>query len=163
MLEQLATSCLRPATPIHYYCHTLTPFMECYRNSVVRTKPTNGGCLHCPMRDQKIILDWSSTAFSALTLLVGRQEGHPACKNWAVGCWRGYVSGARCRLAYGHSLSLALVKSRLVFTFLVPDHPGSPGQRAVKRVCMCVCVCVCVYVCVCVCVVPPQDAKVNQK
>ena len=23
--------------------------------------------------------------FSALTLLVGRQEGHPACKN--VGCW----------------------------------------------------------------------------
>ena len=40
-------------------------------------------------------------AFSALTLLVGRQEGHPACKNWVVGCWRGYLSGARCRLAYG--------------------------------------------------------------
>ena len=28
------------------------------------------------------------------------------------------------------------------FTFLVPTHPGSPGQRAVKRVCVCVCVCV---------------------
>jgi len=28
------------------------------------------------------------------------------------------------------------------FTFLVPAHPGSPGQRAVKRVCVCVCVCV---------------------
>jgi len=40
-------------------------------------------------------------AFSALTLLVGRQEGHPACKNWVVRCWRGYLSGARCRLAYG--------------------------------------------------------------
>ena len=40
-------------------------------------------------------------AFSALTLLVGRQEGHPACKNRVVGCWRGYLSGARCRLAYG--------------------------------------------------------------
>ena len=39
-------------------------------------------------------------AFSALTLLVGRQEGHPACKNRLVGCWRGYLSGARCRLAY---------------------------------------------------------------
>ena len=25
------------------------------------------------------------------------------------------------------------------FTFLVPAHPGSPGQRAVKRVCVCVC------------------------
>jgi len=40
-------------------------------------------------------------AFSALTLLVGQQEGHPACKNGVVGCWRGYLSGARCRLAYG--------------------------------------------------------------
>jgi len=26
------------------------------------------------------------TAFSALTLLVGRQEGHPACKNRVVRC-----------------------------------------------------------------------------
>jgi len=40
-------------------------------------------------------------AFSALTLLVGLQEGHPACKNWAVGYWRGCLPGARCRLAYG--------------------------------------------------------------
>ena len=38
-------------------------------------------------------------AFSALTLLVGWQEEHPACKNWVVGCWHGYLSGARCRLA----------------------------------------------------------------
>ena len=26
---------------------------------------------------------------------------------------------------------------------LVPAYPGSPGQRAVKRLCVCVCVCVC--------------------
>ena len=26
-------------------------------------------------------------------------------------------------------------------TFLVPDNPGSPGKRAVKRVCVCVRVC----------------------
>jgi len=25
------------------------------------------------------------------------------------------------------------------FTFLVPAHLGSPGQRAVKRACVCVC------------------------
>jgi len=25
------------------------------------------------------------------------------------------------------------------FTFLVPAYPGSPGKRAVKRVCVCVC------------------------
>ena len=30
------------------------------------------------------------------------------------------------------------------FTFLLPAHPGSPRQAAVKRVCVCVCVCVCV-------------------
>jgi len=31
-------------------------------------------------------------------------------------------------------------KIRIGFTFLVPAHPGSPGQRAIKRVCVCVCV-----------------------
>jgi len=37
-------------------------------------------------------------AFSALTLLVGWQEGHPGCKKLSGGVlvW----SGARCRLAY---------------------------------------------------------------
>jgi len=46
-------------------------------------------------------------AFSALMLLVERQEGHLACKNWAVRCWRGYLSGARCRLAYGPADAIA--------------------------------------------------------
>jgi len=29
-------------------------------------------------------------------------------------------------------------KIQTAFTFLVPAHPGSPGKRAVKRVCVCV-------------------------
>ena len=29
-------------------------------------------------------------------------------------------------------------KIQIAFTFLVPAHTGSPGKRAVKRVCMCV-------------------------
>jgi len=33
-------------------------------------------------------------------------------------------------------------KIQIGFTCLVPAHPGSPGKRAVKRVCVCVCVCV---------------------
>jgi len=45
--------------------------------------------------------------FSALSLLIGRQEGHPACKNWVVGCWRGCLSGARCRLACGPAYATA--------------------------------------------------------
>ena len=34
-------------------------------------------------------------------------------------------------------------KIQIGFTFLVPSHPGSPGQSAVKWVCVCVSVCVC--------------------
>jgi len=32
-------------------------------------------------------------------------------------------------------------KVQIGFAFLVPAHPGSPGKRAVKRVCVRVCVC----------------------
>ena len=42
-------------------------------------------------------------------------------------------------------------KIQIGFTFLVPAHPGSPGKRTVKWVCVCVCVCLCVCVLVCVC------------
>jgi len=61
-----------------------------------------------------------------------------------VGHWRGYLSGARCRLAYGPADATAthcllLSKIQIGFTFLVPAHPGSSGKRAVKRVYVCVC------------------------
>jgi len=46
-------------------------------------------------------------AFSALTLLVGWQEGHPACKKLSGGVLHGYLSGARCRLAYAPADSTA--------------------------------------------------------
>jgi len=49
-----------------------------------------------------LYLQGSALAFSTLTLLVGRQEEQPVCKNWLMRCWCGYLSGARCRLfAYG--------------------------------------------------------------
>jgi len=60
---------------------------------------------------------------------------------------------------YGHMaqwIPLPLIvscssKIHIGFTFLVPAHPGSPGQRAVKRVCVCVHVCMCVCMCACAC------------
>ena len=82
-------------------------------------------------------------AFSALTLLVGRQEGHLACKKLKeVGYRHGYMSGARCRLAYGPADATA---THCLLLQLNPDwfylsgtgsvaHPGSPGTRAIKRV-----------------------------
>jgi len=75
---------------------------------------------------------------------LGGRKGIRPVKNWVVGCWCCYVwSEVQTCIwsswCHSHSLSLASVKSRLVFTFLVPAHPGSPGQRAIKRVCVCVC------------------------
>ena len=39
-------------------------------------------------------------------------------------------------------------KIQIGFTFLVLAHPGSPGKRAVKRVCVCVCVSSFVHICI---------------
>ena len=40
-------------------------------------------------------------------------------------------------------------KIQIGSTFLVPAHLGSPGKRAVKRMCVCVCVMLVLY-CFCV-------------
>ena len=92
---------------------------------------------------------FSDIYFSALTLLVGQQEGHLACKKLSGGvlAWLSdwsevqtciWTSGCHC-----HSLSLVSVKSRLVLpfwyrlTWVVPDKGPLNG---------CVCMCVCVSV-----------------
>ena len=85
----------------------------------------------------------TTVAFSALTLLVVRQQEHPACKNWVMRCWCGYQSGSRCRLfAYGPSDATAsqnpiiscLIEIQSGITFLVPAYPGCRREKAVKRV-----------------------------
>ena len=118
------------------------------------------GCDCLKVTDQKYLLcrtryriltavcDWSDDliwyAFSALTLLVGQQERHPAFKNRVVGCWCGCLSGARCWLAYGpadatatHCLLLQWNPDWFLFfwywlTWVVPEKGPSNG-------CACVC------------------------
>ena len=87
-------------------------------------------------------------AFSALTLLVGRQEGHPACKKLSVGvlAWLSVWSKVQTCIwpswCHCHSLSLASVKSRLVLplwyrlTWVIPE-------KGPLNWCVCVCVCIC--------------------
>ena len=77
-------------------------------------------------------------AFSALMLLVGQQEGHPACKKYGVmRWWRGYLSGARCKwFAYGSADATATPSER--FILLVPAYPGCLGKRPLN-ICVCVC------------------------
>jgi len=89
-----------------------------------------------------------SFAFSALTLLVVQQEGHPACKKtewWGFGIVICLERGADLHMVQLMPLPLTVScfsKIRIGFTFLVPAHLGCPGKRAVKRVRARVCVCV---------------------
>ena len=79
------------------------------------------------------------------TLLVGRQEGHPACKKtewWGAGVVIGLEQHADWHIAQLMPLPLTVScfsKIQIGFTFLVLAQLGSPGERAVKRVCVCVC------------------------
>ena len=90
-----------------------------------------------------------SPSVLALTLLVGWQEGHPACKKterWGAGVVICLERGADLHMTQLMPLPLTVScfsKIQIGFAFLVPTHPGSPGQRAVKRVCVCVCVWYC--------------------
>ena len=78
----------------------------------------------------------------ALTLLVGRQEGHPACKKtewWRSGMVICLERGADLHMAKLKPLSLTVScfsKIQIGFTFLVLAHLGCPGKRDVKRVCV---------------------------
>jgi len=87
---------------------------------------------------------FSAGAFNALTLLVGRQEGHPTCKKteqWGAGVVICLEQGADLHMAQLMPLPLTVScfsKIKIGFTFLVPADLGSPGKRAVKRVCVCV-------------------------
>ena len=76
----------------------------------------------------------------------GGRKGIRPVNNRVVGCWRGYLSGSRCRLAYGPAdatatHSLASVKSRLVLalwyrlTRLVPDKGPLNGGGCMCSIC----------------------------
>jgi len=86
-------------------------------------------------------------------LLVGWQEGHPACKKtewWGAGVVICPEQGADLYMAQLMPLPLTVScfsKIQIGFTFLVPAHLGSAGQRAIKQVCVCVCVRACVRAC----------------
>ena len=82
-------------------------------------------------------------AFSALMLLVGQQEGHPVCKKiewWGAGMVICLERGTDLHMAQLMLLLLTVScsnKIQIGCTFLVPVYPGSPGQKAVKRVYAC--------------------------
>ena len=78
-----------------------------------------------------------------LTLLVGRQEGHPACKKtewWGAGVVICLERGADLHMVPLMPLPLTVFcfsKIQIGFTFLVPTHLGSPVKGPLNG---CVCV-----------------------
>ena len=89
-------------------------------------------------------IQWA--AFSALTLLVGRQERHPACKTLSVGLlvWLSVWSEVQtciwpsCCHCHCHSLSLASVKSRFVLPFCY-QLTRVVLDKGPLNVCVCMC------------------------
>ena len=83
-------------------------------------------------------MSWSY-AFSALTLLVRRQEGHPACKKLSGGIVICLERDADLHMAQLMPPPLTVScfsKIQIGFTFLVPAHPCSPGKGPLN-VCVC--------------------------
>jgi len=76
-----------------------------------------------------------SFGFSALTLLVGRQAGHPACKKlewWGTSMVVCLERGADLHMAQLMPLPLTVScfsKIQIGFTVLVPAHLGSPRKK----------------------------------
>jgi len=98
---------------------------------------------------QKIVL-WHCGYFawlyfepSVLCCWLGGRKGIRPVKKRVVWYWHGYLSGARCRLAYSPADATAthcllLLQNPDWFTFLVPAHPRWPGKRAIKHVYICI-------------------------
>jgi len=128
-------TCTRPSW---CHCHSLSlapvksrlvlPIWYRLTQVVLEKRPLNG-------------CSYSSHAFSALTLLVGWQEGHPACKKLSGGVlawlsvWNEVQTCIWPSWCHCHSLSVASVKSRLVLPFWY-RLTWVVSERAVKRVCV---------------------------
>ena len=77
--------------------------------------------------------------FDAVGWAAGRASGLLQTEWWGAGVVICLERGADLHMAQLMPLQLTVScfsKIQIGFAFLVPAHPGSPGQRAVKRVCV---------------------------
>jgi len=130
-LEQgAADATVTPSSLASLKSRMVLAFWYCLTQVVLEERLLNGCCC---------LLACITGAFSALTLLVGRQEGHPACKKiewWDAGVVVHLGQGSDFiwpSWCHCHSLSLAPVNPDWFylpgFTFLLPAHSGSPRQN----------------------------------
>jgi len=122
------------------------PYGSLYANMTSSTKPEVYDILHCHQKRAKPwplvthrrfceVWMYGLLAFSALTLLVGQQEGHLACKKWGDGGGGHWLVRMEWRPS-GWLMCLPLlifpctIKSRS--SLLARGHPGGPRKRAVE-------------------------------
>ena len=91
--------------------------------------------------DLMFILCYSIFALGALTLLVERQEEHPACKKLSgeLLAWLSVWSKVQMiciwsSWCHSHPIVSCIIKIQIGLTFLVLAYPGCPGKEAVKWV-----------------------------
>ena len=76
-------------------------------------------------------------AFSVLTLLVGRQEGHPACKKLSGGVPAWLSVWSKAQTCIWPTVS-CFSKIQIGFTFLVSADPGIVLDEGPLNGCVCV-------------------------
>jgi len=139
--------------PSWCHCHSLSvasvksrlvlPFWYRPTRVVLEKGPLNGCvcvCVHLNFVF-KFVIFWMFVlcAFSAMTLLVRRQEMHPACKKLSGGvlAWLSLWSEVRTctwtSWCHCHSLSVASVQSRLVLPFWCQHTWVVPDKRPLNR------------------------------
>jgi len=83
-----------------------------------------------------VVVEVIAVICTALSLLFGWQEGHPACKKldwWGTGMVICLERDADLLMSQLMPLSLTVScfsKIKIGFTFLVPAHLGSPGKKS---------------------------------
>jgi len=118
---------VRPVLVVsHHYVHRVVVRIH---SRHVQWRTTRATSVHLHVAHIDWLVDLLIVCTVLMMLLVGRQEGHPACKKLSGGvlAWLSVWSKVQTCIwpsrCHCHSLSLASVKSRLVYL----SGTGSPG------------------------------------
>ena len=107
-------------------------------------------CWHLQLRTRRFVgavsekmldnLFYISVLFDVVGWEAGRASGLQKTEWWGAGMVICLERGAHLHMAQLMPLSLIVScfsEIQIGFTFLVLAHPGNPGQRAIKWVCVC--------------------------
>jgi len=112
LLKDAAANCSRKSQTVSFFCYsTVCSTFLCILLYLRHTVPVPSVLWLCWLGGRKVVGPVKKTEWWGAGIVI--------CLKWGADL----PSWCHC-----YSLSLASVKSRLVFTFLVPAHLGSPGK-----------------------------------